>query len=59
MPLPSVRRALAVGAAATVIAALGAAPQVVRVHSAPWTVSSWGKSYTYTDLSDHYPLAAH
>ncbi|MEV7774280.1 endonuclease/exonuclease/phosphatase family protein [Kitasatospora sp. NPDC086791] len=35
------------------------AHQVVRVHSAPWTVSSWGKSYTYTDLSDHYPLAAH
>ncbi|MFF4925067.1 sphingomyelin phosphodiesterase [Kitasatospora sp. NPDC001261] len=33
--------------------------EVVRVHSAPWTVSSWGKSYTYTDLSDHYPLAAH
>ncbi|MFF0413918.1 sphingomyelin phosphodiesterase [Kitasatospora sp. NPDC004745] len=33
--------------------------QVVRTHSAPWTVSSWGKSYTYTDLSDHYPLAAH
>ncbi|MFJ7277255.1 sphingomyelin phosphodiesterase [Kitasatospora sp. NPDC098663] len=33
--------------------------QVLRTHSAPWTVSSWGKSYTYTDLSDHYPLAAH
>ncbi len=33
--------------------------QVLRVHSAPWTVSSWGKSYTYTDLSDHYPLTAH
>nr|BFD95614.1 sphingomyelinase C [Kitasatospora sp. Xyl93] len=32
--------------------------QVVRTRSAPWTVSSWGKSYTYTDLSDHYPLAA-
>ncbi|MEV7601904.1 sphingomyelin phosphodiesterase [Kitasatospora sp. NPDC089797] len=32
--------------------------EVVRVHSAPWTVSSWGKSYTYTDLSDHYPLVA-
>ncbi|KJS60131.1 sphingomyelin phosphodiesterase [Streptomyces rubellomurinus] len=31
---------------------------VLRVHSAPWTVSSWGKSYTYTDLSDHYPLVA-
>ncbi|MER6297990.1 sphingomyelin phosphodiesterase [Kitasatospora sp. NPDC001539] len=33
--------------------------EVLRVHSAPWTVSSWGRSYTYTDLSDHYPLAAH
>ncbi|MFD9126602.1 sphingomyelin phosphodiesterase [Kitasatospora sp. NPDC059571] len=31
---------------------------VVRTHSAPWTVSSWGKSYTYSDLSDHYPLTA-
>ncbi|MBP0450857.1 sphingomyelin phosphodiesterase [Kitasatospora sp. RG8] len=31
---------------------------VVRFHSSPWTVSSWGKSYTYTDLSDHYPLSA-
>jgi sphingomyelin phosphodiesterase len=33
--------------------------EVLRVHSAPWTVSSWGKSYTYSDLSDHYPLVAH
>ncbi|GJF31585.1 sphingomyelin phosphodiesterase [Kitasatospora sp. NE20-6] len=32
--------------------------EVVRSHSAPWTVRSWGRSYTYTDLSDHYPLAA-
>ncbi|WP_033251820.1 sphingomyelin phosphodiesterase [Kitasatospora phosalacinea] len=31
---------------------------VHRFHSAPWTVSSWGTSYTYTDLSDHYPLLA-
>ncbi|MFI9786442.1 sphingomyelin phosphodiesterase [Kitasatospora sp. NPDC051984] len=31
---------------------------VHRFHSAPWTVSSWGTSYTYTDLSDHYPLIA-
>ncbi|MGW2395929.1 sphingomyelin phosphodiesterase [Kitasatospora sp. NPDC001664] len=29
---------------------------VVRFHSNPWTVSSWGKSYTYNDLSDHYPV---
>ncbi|ARI51346.1 sphingomyelin phosphodiesterase [Streptomyces griseobrunneus] len=29
---------------------------VVKEQSAPWTVSSWGKSYTYTDLSDHYPV---
>ncbi|MFI1796065.1 sphingomyelin phosphodiesterase [Streptomyces sp. NPDC020379] len=31
---------------------------VVKERSAPWTVSSWGKDYTYTDLSDHYPLIA-
>ncbi|MFJ5117360.1 sphingomyelin phosphodiesterase [Kitasatospora sp. NPDC088548] len=31
---------------------------VVRLHSTPWTVSSWGTSYTYQDLSDHYPLTA-
>ncbi|MER7704118.1 sphingomyelin phosphodiesterase [Kitasatospora sp. NPDC097605] len=31
---------------------------VVRFHSAPWTVSSWGTSYTYDDLSDHYPVTA-
>ncbi|MFJ4777000.1 sphingomyelin phosphodiesterase [Streptomyces sp. NPDC088762] len=29
---------------------------VVKEESAPWTVSSWGTSYTYTNLSDHYPL---
>ncbi|MFI9077058.1 sphingomyelin phosphodiesterase [Streptomyces sioyaensis] len=29
---------------------------VVKEESAPWTVSSWGKDYTYTNLSDHYPL---
>lgn len=32
--------------------------EVLAVHSAPWTVTSWGTSYTYTDLSDHYPLVA-
>ncbi|CAM5563202.1 sphingomyelin phosphodiesterase [Streptomyces abikoensis] len=31
---------------------------VVKEASAPWTVSSWGKEYTYTDLSDHYPVVA-
>ncbi|MFF2660143.1 sphingomyelin phosphodiesterase [Kitasatospora sp. NPDC058032] len=31
---------------------------VVRFHSAPWTVSSWGTGYTYNDLSDHYPVTA-
>ncbi|MGK5546076.1 sphingomyelin phosphodiesterase [Streptomyces sp. URMC 127] len=31
---------------------------VVKEPSAPWTVSSWGKEYTYTDLSDHYPVVA-
>ncbi|WP_406178349.1 hypothetical protein [Streptomyces sp. NBC_00996] len=27
--------------------------------SAPWAVSSWGTDYTYTNLSDHYPLSAY
>nr|BAF73613.1 sphingomyelinase C [Streptomyces griseocarneus] len=31
---------------------------VVQETSAPWTVSSWGKRYTYTDLSGHYPVIA-
>ncbi|MFE7108844.1 sphingomyelin phosphodiesterase [Streptomyces sp. NPDC057575] len=31
---------------------------VVKETSAPWTVSSWGTSYTYTNLSDHYPVVA-
>ncbi|MEU5974575.1 sphingomyelin phosphodiesterase [Streptomyces sp. NPDC047315] len=29
---------------------------VVAERTAPWTVSSWGRTYTYTDLSDHYPV---
>ncbi|MGW5343246.1 sphingomyelin phosphodiesterase [Streptomyces sp. NPDC004050] len=29
---------------------------VVKEETAPWTVSSWGTSYTYTNLSDHYPV---
>ncbi|MFJ5263169.1 sphingomyelin phosphodiesterase [Streptomyces sp. NPDC088387] len=29
---------------------------VVKETSAPWTVSSWGTDYTYTNLSDHYPV---
>ncbi|MFF7356014.1 sphingomyelin phosphodiesterase [Streptomyces filipinensis] len=33
--------------------------EVVKEESAPWTVTSWGTSYTYTDLSDHYPLRAY
>ncbi|MGW2746463.1 sphingomyelin phosphodiesterase [Streptomyces sp. NPDC001450] len=33
--------------------------EVVREQSAPWTVTSWGTSYTYTNLSDHYPLRAY
>ncbi|MCX2970662.1 MULTISPECIES: sphingomyelin phosphodiesterase [Streptomyces] len=28
----------------------------VDERSAPWTVTSWGRSYTYTNLSDHYPV---
>ncbi|MEU7114151.1 sphingomyelin phosphodiesterase [Streptomyces sp. NPDC046182] len=31
---------------------------VVLEQSAPWTVSSWGTRYTYTNLSDHYPVTA-
>ncbi|MHC0431474.1 sphingomyelin phosphodiesterase [Streptomyces sp. O3] len=30
--------------------------EVIKEESAPWTVSSWGKDYTYTNLSDHYPV---
>lgn len=33
--------------------------EVVKEQSAPWTVSSWGTTYTYTNLSDHYPLTAY
>lgn len=32
--------------------------QVIKEESAPWKVSSWGTEYTYTNLSDHYPLVA-
>lgn len=32
---------------------------VVKEQSAPWTVSSWGTSYTYTNLSDHYPVTGY
>ncbi|MEV0924739.1 sphingomyelin phosphodiesterase [Streptomyces spongiicola] len=31
---------------------------VVKEQSEPWTVTSWGTDYTYTNLSDHYPVAA-
>ncbi|MBU7600658.1 sphingomyelin phosphodiesterase [Streptomyces sp. P38-E01] len=30
--------------------------EVVAERSVPWTVRSWGKEYTYTNLSDHYPV---
>ncbi|MDJ0382652.1 sphingomyelin phosphodiesterase [Streptomyces sp. G-G2] len=32
---------------------------VVKEQAAPWTVSSWGTSYTYTNLSDHYPVVGY
>ncbi|WP_329539698.1 sphingomyelin phosphodiesterase [Streptomyces sp. NBC_01358] len=32
--------------------------EVIKEDSAPWTVSSWGTDYTYTNLSDHYPVVA-
>ncbi|MGY1436019.1 sphingomyelin phosphodiesterase [Streptomyces reniochalinae] len=31
---------------------------VVKEQTEPWTVTSWGKKYTYDNLSDHYPLTA-
>ncbi|WP_030620705.1 sphingomyelin phosphodiesterase [Streptomyces sclerotialus] len=30
--------------------------EVVKEQSAPWTVTSGGRTYTYTNLSDHYPV---
>ncbi|MCL8016987.1 sphingomyelin phosphodiesterase [Streptomyces sp. AS02] len=32
---------------------------VVKEQSAPWTVTSWGTDYTYTNLSDHYPVTGY
>ncbi|QDY79941.1 sphingomyelin phosphodiesterase [Streptomyces qinzhouensis] len=32
--------------------------ETVAERSAPWTVSSWGRTYTYTHLSDHHPVVA-
>ncbi|WP_406090150.1 sphingomyelin phosphodiesterase [Streptomyces sp. NBC_01013] len=32
--------------------------EVVKESSEPWTVSSWGTDYTYSNLSDHYPVVA-
>jgi sphingomyelin phosphodiesterase len=32
--------------------------EVIKERSAPWSVSSWGTTYTYTNLSDHYPVIA-
>ncbi|MEU8774420.1 sphingomyelin phosphodiesterase [Streptomyces sp. NPDC048606] len=29
---------------------------VIKETTTPWTVSSWGTSYTYDALSDHYPV---
>ncbi|QIS13853.1 sphingomyelin phosphodiesterase [Nocardia arthritidis] len=31
---------------------------VIKEQTAPWTVTRWGKDYTYTNLSDHYPVVA-
>ncbi|MFE0427237.1 sphingomyelin phosphodiesterase [Streptomyces sp. NPDC058953] len=30
--------------------------EVVAERTAPWNVRSWGRTYTYTHLSDHYPV---
>ncbi|MFJ8076943.1 sphingomyelin phosphodiesterase [Streptomyces sp. NPDC096176] len=32
--------------------------EVIKEQSAPWSVSSWGTTYTYDNLSDHYPVIA-
>ncbi|MFI8826342.1 sphingomyelin phosphodiesterase [Streptomyces sp. NPDC053431] len=32
---------------------------VIPEQTAPWTVSSWGTRYTYTNLSDHYPVTGY
>nr|WP_308307269.1 sphingomyelin phosphodiesterase [Streptomyces sp. ISL-10] len=32
--------------------------EVIKEQSPPWSVSSWGITYTYTNLSDHYPVIA-
>ncbi|MER7397424.1 sphingomyelin phosphodiesterase [Streptomyces sp. NPDC000151] len=32
--------------------------EVVKEECPPWTVTSGGKDYTYTNLSDHYPVTA-
>ncbi|MEU7488216.1 sphingomyelin phosphodiesterase [Streptomyces sp. NPDC042319] len=32
--------------------------EVVKEQTPPWTVTSGGKSFTYTNLSDHYPVTA-
>ncbi|QKW10905.1 sphingomyelin phosphodiesterase [Streptomyces sp. NA04227] len=29
---------------------------VIKEQSAPWEVSSWGTKYSYSNLSDHYPV---
>ncbi|GAA2231289.1 sphingomyelinase C [Streptomyces amakusaensis] len=34
----------------------GWANEVIEERSAPWTVSAWGRTRTYTHLSDHYPV---
>ncbi|WP_406864046.1 sphingomyelin phosphodiesterase [Streptomyces sp. HUAS MG47] len=31
---------------------------VILESTTPWTVYSWGKAYTYSNLSDHYPVVA-
>ncbi|MFI7413311.1 sphingomyelin phosphodiesterase [Streptomyces sp. NPDC049627] len=33
--------------------------EVVKEQCAPWTVTSWGTDYTYTNLSDHYPVTGY
>ncbi len=32
--------------------------ETMAARSAPWTVTSWGRTYTYTHLSDHHPVVA-
>lgn len=35
----------------------GFANHTTELKSEPWTVTSWGREYTYDDCSGHYPVS--